>query len=72
MSMEDETKVFLTLIANTIAKVLLWMMANTFIGIYWGLGFFEGSPSWKNLLYYVLFLSSLVYLLLHLKKKWNR
>jgi len=72
MGMEDETRLFLTLIANTIAKVLLWMMANTFIGIYYGLGFFEGSPSWQNIVYYFAFVGSFVFLLLHLKKKWNR
>jgi hypothetical protein len=68
MSMENETKDFLVLIVNTISLVLLWMMINVFIGIYFGFAFFEGSPNWKNMVYYVCFLASLILLLTHLKK----
>ncbi|MBU3713712.1 MAG: hypothetical protein FGM46_02050 [Ferruginibacter sp.] len=69
--MEDETRAFLVLIANTISKVLLWMMANVFFGIYMGWGFFEISPDWKNWLYYFLFGASFVLLFWHLKRKWK-
>jgi len=69
--MENETKDFLVLIVNTISLVLLWMMINVFIGIYFGFAFFEGSPNWKNMVYYVCFLASLILLLTHLKKKWR-
>jgi len=71
MSMEDETRDFLVLIVNTISKVLLWMMLNVFVGIYFGLGFFENSPNWQNIVYYIGFLSSLIFLIVHLKKKWK-
>lgn len=71
MSMENETRDFLVLIANTISIVLLWMMINVFIGIYFEYGFFEGSPSWKNISYYFFFILSLIFLIRHLKKKWN-
>lgn len=71
MSMENETRDFLVLIVNTISKVLLWMMINTFIGIYFGFAFFEGTPSWQNIVFYIWFISSLTFLVLHLKKKWN-
>ena len=40
MSMEDETREFLVRILNTVAIVLVWMMANVFIGIYKGYAFF--------------------------------
>jgi hypothetical protein len=69
--MEDETRDFLVLIVNTISKVLLWMMINVFVGIYFGLGFFENYPTWQNIVYYIGFLSSLVFLIVHLKKKWK-
>ena len=71
MSMENETRDFLVLIANTISIVLLWMMINVFIGIYFEYGFFEGAPDWKNISYYIFFIISLFFLIKHLKKKWN-
>lgn len=69
--MEEETRAFLILIANTISLVLLWMMLNVFVGIYWGFGFFEISPDWKNWLFYGWFVISFFFLLRHLKKKWK-
>lgn len=69
--MEDETRAFLVLIINSIAYVLLWMMVNVLMGIYFGFAFFEGSPSWKNLLYYVLALGTLFLIIRMLKRKWK-
>jgi len=69
--MEDETRAFLILIVNSIAYVLLWMMANVFVGIYFGLAFFEGSPSWKNILYYVITFGTLFLICRMLKRKWK-
>lgn len=71
MGMENETRDFLVLIANTISKVLLWMMVNVFVGIYLGYGFFEGKPDWTNIVYYLFCLVSLLFLINHLKKAWN-
>jgi len=71
MGMEDETREFLVRILNTVAIVLLWMMANVFIGIYKGFAFFEESPDWTNYVYYVFLLASLIALLIHLKRKWK-
>lgn len=69
--MEDETRDFLVLIVNTIAWVLIWMVFQVFIGIYFGLAFFDGTPSWKNVLYYIFFLGSLFFILKKIKRKWN-
>lgn len=71
MGMEEETRVFLTKILQTISIVLLWMMINVFVGIYKGLAFFEDKPDWANYLYYAGFLISLVALIVHLKRKWK-
>ncbi len=71
MGMEDETRDFLVRIANTVSIVLLWMMMNVFVGIYLGLGFFEGEPNWKNLTYYLFLTGSFVLLVIHLKKRWK-
>lgn len=69
--MEDETRAFLILIVNSIAYILLWMMVNVFVGIYFGLAFFEGSPSWKNILYYIIAFGTLFFIIRLLKRKWR-
>jgi hypothetical protein len=71
MGMEDETRVFLVKILQTISIVLLWMMINVFAGIYKGYAFFENKPDWTNWLYYFLFLASLIALINHLRRKWK-
>ncbi|MEO6488704.1 MAG: hypothetical protein ABIO04_02095 [Ferruginibacter sp.] len=71
MGMEDDTRAFLILILNTIALVLFWMMANVFFGIFLGYGFFETAPGLSNIIFYILFLTSLFFLIRHLKRKWK-
>ena len=71
MGMEDDTRAFLVLIVNTIAWVLLWMIANVLVGIYWGYAFFEYQVGWKNILYYIISLGSLVLLAWHIIRKWR-
>lgn len=71
MGMEDETREFLLRIVNTVSIVLIWMMANVFIGIYKGFAFFEDRPGWANYIYYAFSLISLIALLIHLKRKWK-
>ena len=72
MGMEDDTIGFLILIVNTISKVLIWMMASVFFGIYLNYGFFDDSPGWKNIIFYILFLATLFMLLRHLRHKWKQ
>jgi len=72
MGMEDDTRDYLVLIANTIALVLIWMIANVLVGIYIGLAFFNEMPGWKNILYYVGFAASLFFLTRYILKKWRK
>ena len=69
--MEEETRLFLVRIANTLSLVLLWMMANVFAGFYFELAFYGSAQPYAHLIYYALSAISFVFLLLHLKKKWN-
>lgn len=69
--MEDDTRGFLILIVNTIAIVLLWMIANVLVGIYLNFAFFEDKPTWKNIIYYIAFLVSLFILIRYLRRKWK-
>ena len=69
--MEEETRDFLVRIVQTISIVLLWMLVNVFIGIYKGYAFFDDYPNWTHYLFYAFFLISLVFLLIHLWRKWK-
>lgn len=69
--MEPEVKEFLIKIMQSISMGVVWLLINMSIGIYFGLAFFEGSPSLGNYIYYLFFLGSLVLLILYLRKKWK-
>lgn len=69
--MEEETRLFLIKIIQTVSIVLLWMMVNVFVGIYKGYAFFAETPDWTNYLYYISLLLTLIALLIHLKRKWK-
>lgn len=71
MGYENNTRTFLIMIVQSISIILLWMILNVLVGIYLGYGFFEGSPNWQNIVYYVLFCISLFFLIRHIKRKWG-
>lgn len=67
--MEVDPKNYFIRILNIISRIILWMMANVYIGLYKGLAFFDASPGWANYLYYILFIASLVWLYIYIKRK---
>lgn len=69
--MEDDTRAFFVLIANSIALILIWMIANILVGIYWNYAFFDESPTWKNIVYYIVSLTVLVFIGRHIIRKWK-
>lgn len=69
--MEDDTRAFLVLIINTIALILIWMIANVLVGIYMGYAFFEGSPGWKNILYYIGTVVTFILIVRRLRRQWD-
>lgn len=72
MGVEPETRAFFILIANSMALVLLWMILNVLFGIYLEYAFFEGSPGWKNILYYVISLAAFIFIIRRLITKWRQ
>lgn len=72
MGIEQDTRTFFILIANTISLVLLWMIGGIFFGIFLGYGFFDDRPDWKNILFYAIGLVTFFFLIRHLVKKWNK
>lgn len=71
MGMEDDARGFFVLIINSIAITLMWMIANVLFGLYLGYAFFTSSPSWQNIVYYLLSLVTFILLVRRLRKKWN-
>lgn len=69
--MEPDIRHFLITIMQTISMSLLWLLINMTAGIYFDLGFFEGQPSWKNYVYYVLAIGSFLLLVRYIRRKWK-
>ena len=69
--MEPDVKAFLLKIVQSLSMSLVWLLANMSLGIYFGYAFFEGRPGLGNLIYYAVFLVSLILLIVYLKKKWK-
>ncbi len=69
--MESDTKEFLVRIMQTISLVLVWMLVNVYVGIYKDYAFFDHHANWTNYLFYLLSLTSLVLLMVHLWRKWK-
>ena len=72
MGMEDDTRLFLVTIMQTVSLLILWLLINIFVGLYLKFGLFEDSPSMKNFIYYVVFCVGCFLLYKHIKKKWSK
>lgn len=70
--MEDDTRVFLVTIMQTVSLLILWLLINIFVGLYLKFGLFENSPSLKNFIYYLAFILGCFFLYKHIKKKWSK
>ena len=72
MGMEDDTRLFLVTIMQTVSLLILWLLINIFVGLYLKFGLFEDQPSTKNILYYIVFIIGCFFLFKHIKKKWSK
>lgn len=69
--MDEESRVFLIKIAQTISLIILWLLVNMTLGIFNNYAFFTTSISWKNIAFYVFFIASGFFVYKHLRKKWG-
>lgn len=69
--MDEETQKFLLSIVNSIARILAWMIANLFFGMYMEWAFFEHTPELGNIIYYLLSVITFLWLLKYLRSKWK-
>jgi hypothetical protein len=72
MGMEDDTRLFLVTIMQTVSLIILWLLINIFVGLYLKMGLFEDAPSLINIIYYILFAGGCYLLYRHIKKKWDK
>ena len=71
MKWEDDIRGFFVLIVQTLSMIIIFVMVNITLGLFFNLAFFEGSILIKNILYYLFFLGSLIFLIRYIIKKWN-
>jgi hypothetical protein len=70
--MEPEVRAFLKIIGQSIGMLFLWMLANTFFGIKWGLLFLDEKVTWRNGLYYLCMIGSFVWVIRYIRRKWKQ
>ena len=71
MKWEDDIIGFLVLIVQTLSMIILFIMVNLTLGLFFNLAFFDGSIGIKNILYYLFFLGSLFFVARYIHKKWS-
>ena len=63
--------VFFVKILQSLAWLVLWMLIQLFIGVYFNYAFFDSSPTWANIIYYIFLLASGYFVLRLIIKKWK-
>lgn len=71
MKWEDDITGFLVLIVQTLSMIILFIMVNLTLGLFFNLAFFEGSIGIKNIVYYIFFIGSLIFVARYVYKKWT-
>jgi len=70
--LEPELKDFLKKILQSFFAGLCWMMANMIAGIFFGLLFVRDRITTGNIIFYLFFLSSLIWLLRFYYRTWKK
>ena len=69
--MEPEAQEFLKRIVQTVSMGMLFLLLHMTFGLYLNWGFFEGSPTIGNLIYYIVFLASFAGLIYFYYRLWK-
>lgn len=70
--MEDDVKDYLRRIVWSFSIGLVWLMLNMTLGIYNELMFVEGSWSLGNIIFYIILLSSTIFLIWIMARIWKK
>ena len=69
--MEPDIKKYLAKLLNSMSIVLLWLLINAMLGIYLEWAFFDDGISRVNIIFYLWFLASFIFVVYYLIKKWK-
>ena len=69
--MEPDIKKYLAKLLNSMSIVLIWLLINAMLRIYLELAFFNDCIQLVNIIFYVWFLASFIFLLYYLYKQWK-
>lgn len=69
---EPEARHYLKQVMRTIFVGLFWMFAQVIAGIFFELGFVKGGLSTTNIIYYGIFIITLIALIFYFVKVWQR
>lgn len=69
--MEPDIKKYLAKLLNSMSIVLLWLLINAMLGIYLEWAFFDDGISLVNIIFYLWFLGSFIFVVYYLIKKWK-
>jgi hypothetical protein len=69
--MEPEAQDFLKRIVQTVSVGMLFLLLHMTFGLYLNWGFFEGSPTIGNIIYYIVLLASLAGLIYFYYRLWK-
>lgn len=58
-------------IINTVTVVVIFLFIGVTVGIYLGYGFFEGKPTWKNVVFYLIYIILFFIALKRIRKIWK-
>jgi hypothetical protein len=69
--MDPAVKKYFRKIVNSFVVGLGWLMVFAISGIYFRLGVIQDKLRWYNVLFYLLFLATLIWLIRYFHKTWN-
>jgi NADH:ubiquinone oxidoreductase subunit 3 (subunit A) len=69
--MEPDAQEFLKRIVQTVSMGILFLLLHMTFGLYFNWAFFEGTPRVGNIIYYIVFLSSLAALIYYYLRLWK-
>lgn len=69
--MEPDAQEFLKRIVQTVSMGILFLLLHMTFGLYLNWAFFEGTPRIGNIIYYIVFLSSLAALIYYYLRLWK-
>lgn len=69
--MDPAIKKYFRKIVKSFLVGIVWLMFFAMTGIYFGLGVVEDKLRWYNVLFYLLFLGTLIWLIRYFHRTWN-